>query len=128
TCSISEPLDLYDKFKKAKSIEGCKYIHILAPCAPGWGFESNEAIEIARLAVKTGSWILYEVEYGIMNLSKPSKSLLDPSKRVQLIEYLSKQKRFANISEKDLIELQEYLDHTWSRLEISLSCQEKYPK
>ncbi|MHA2182334.1 MAG: thiamine pyrophosphate-dependent enzyme, partial [Promethearchaeota archaeon] len=70
TCSISEPLDLYDKFKKAKSIKGCKYIHILAPCPPGWGFNSENAIEVARLAVKSGSWILFEVEKGIMTLSK----------------------------------------------------------
>ena len=118
----------YFAFKKAKSIKGCKYIHILAPCAPGWGFGSDETIEISRLAVKTGSWILYEVENGIMNLSKASKPLLDPSKRAPLIEYLSKQKRFANISEKDLIELQEYLDHTWIRLESDLSCQDNYPK
>jgi len=44
------------------------------------------------------------------------------------MDYLSKQKRFANISEKDLIQLQEYLDHTWKRLEADLSCQEQYPK
>jgi len=128
TCSISEPLDLYDKFKKAKSIKGCRYIHIMAPCCTGWGFNSEDTIEIARLGVKTGSWILYEVENGIMTLSKASKPLLDPSKRVSLMDYLSKQKRFANISEKDLIELQEYLDHTWKRLEADLSCQEQYPK
>ncbi|MFX1291993.1 MAG: thiamine pyrophosphate-dependent enzyme [Promethearchaeota archaeon] len=128
TCSISEPLDLYDKFKRAKSIKGCKYIHILAPCPPGWGFGSEEAIEIARLAVKSGSWILYEVENGIMKLSKKSKSLLEPSKRVPLVEYLSKQKRFSQISEKDLIELQERLDHNWERINVELSCQEQYPK
>ncbi|MFX1374890.1 MAG: thiamine pyrophosphate-dependent enzyme [Promethearchaeota archaeon] len=128
TCSISEPLDLYDKFKKAKSIKGCKYIHILAPCPPGWGYQSEDSIEIARLAVKTGSWILYEVEKGILTLSKKSKALLDPSKRTTLIEYLSKQKRFSQISEKDLIELQEQLDHNWERIKIELSCQDQYSK
>ncbi|MFW9874050.1 MAG: thiamine pyrophosphate-dependent enzyme [Candidatus Thorarchaeota archaeon] len=128
TCSISEPLDLYDKFKKAKLIKGCKYIHILAPCPPGWGFGSEESIEIARLAVKSGSWILYEVENGVMKLSKKSKSLLDSSKRIPLVEYLSKQKRFSQISEKDLIELQERVDHNWERINVELSCQEQYPK
>jgi pyruvate ferredoxin oxidoreductase beta subunit len=128
TCSISDPLDLYDKFKKAKSIKGCKYIHILAPCPPGWGFNSENAIEVARLAVKTGSWILFEVENGIMTLSKKSKALVDASKRVPLVDYLSKQKRFAQISEKDLIELQEQLDHNWERITVELSCQEQYPK
>jgi len=128
TCSISEPLDLYDKFKKAKSIKGCKYIHILAPCPPGWGYQSEESIEVARLAVKTGSWILYEVENGILTLSKKSKSLLDSSKRAPLVDYLSKQKRFSQISEKDLIELQEHIKHNWERINVELSCQEQYPK
>jgi len=124
TCSISEPLDLYDKFKKAKSIKGCRYIHILAPCPPGWGYQSESTIELARLAVKTGSWILYEIENGIMKLSKKSQPLLDPSKRTPLIEYLSNQKRFSKLSEKDLIELQEGLDRNWVRITNELSCQE----
>jgi pyruvate ferredoxin oxidoreductase beta subunit len=125
TCSISEPLDIYDKFKKAKSIEGCRYIHILAPCPPGWGYDSNESIELARLAVNTGAWILYEVENGIMKLSKRSRSVLDPSKRTPLIEYLSKQKRFAKLSEKYLIELQKEVERNWEKIENQLTCQEK---
>jgi pyruvate ferredoxin oxidoreductase beta subunit len=128
TCSVSEPLDLYDKFKKAKSIKGCRYIHILAPCPPGWGYQSENTIELARLAVKTGSWILYEIENGIMKLSKKSQLLLDPSKRTPLIEYLSTQKRFSKLSEKGLIELQERLDRNWERIAVELSCQEDYQK
>ncbi|MHA1486784.1 MAG: thiamine pyrophosphate-dependent enzyme, partial [Promethearchaeota archaeon] len=116
TCSVSEPLDIYEKFKKAKSIEGCKYIHILASCPPGWGIASEDAIEIPRLAVKTGSWVLYEIENGVLTLSKKSKPLLDPSKRAPLIDYLSRQKRFSKLSEKELIELQERLDLQWANL------------
>ena len=124
TCSVSEPLDLYEKFKKAKSIEGCKYIHILASCPPGWGIASEDSIEIPRLAVKTGSWILYEVENGVLKLSKKSKALVDPSKRAPLIEYLSRQKRFSKLSEKDLIELQERLDSNWEIITTELNCQD----
>jgi len=124
TCSISEPLDIYEKFKKAKSIKGCKYIHIMAPCAPGWGYPAEDTIEIARLAVKTGFWILFEIENGILTLSKKSKALLDSSKRVPLIEYVSKQKRFAGISEKTLIEIQERIDHDWEKIDNQLKCQE----
>ena len=124
TCSVSEPLDLFEKFKKAKSIEGCKYIHILASCPPGWGIASEDAIEIPRLAVKTGSWILYEIESGVISLSKKSKPLLDPSKRAPLIDYLSRQKRFSKISEKVLIELQESLDLQWFKIASEIKCQE----
>lgn len=125
TCAISEPLDLYDKFKKAKSIKGCKYIQILAPCPPGWGYSSNESIELSRLAVKTGTWVLYEIENGIMKLSKRSKALLDSSKRTPLIEYLSLQKRFAKLSEKDIMELQGEIDRNWMRIANQLSCQQE---
>jgi len=125
TASISEPMDLYDKFKKAKSIDGCKYIHILAPCPPGWGFPAEEAIEIARLAIKTGMWILYEVEGGVKTISKASKRFLDPSKRLPLVDYLSKQKRFSGISEDTLIKLQDGVDKQWERLSSELRCQEQ---
>jgi pyruvate ferredoxin oxidoreductase beta subunit len=126
TCSISEPLDIYEKFKKAKAIKGCKYIHILATCAPGWGFQTDWTIEIARLAVETGFWILYEVENGILKLSKKSAPLIDPKRRLPIIEYVSKQKRFAGISEKTLIEIQEWVDRQWKRITTKLNCQEDF--
>ena len=125
TASISEPLDIYDKFKKAQSIEGCKYIQIFAPCPPGWGYLAEDSIEIARLAVKTGFGILYEVENGIMTLSKKSKSLVDPEKRLPIIEYVSKQKRFAGISEKTLMEIQDRVDHDWGKIVAQLECQSR---
>jgi pyruvate ferredoxin oxidoreductase beta subunit len=124
TCSISEPMDLYEKFKKAKSIEGCKYIQIFAPCPPGWGYLAEDTIEMARLAVKTGLWILYENENGVVTLSKKSKALVDPSKRLPIIEYVSKQKRFAGISEKVLMEIQERIDSDWEKITNQLKCQD----
>ncbi len=124
TCSISDPLDIYEKFKKAKSIEGCKYIQIFAPCPPGWGYLAENSIEIARLAVKTGLWILYEIEDGVLTLSKKSKPLVDPSKRLPIIEYVSRQKRFAGISEKTLIEIQERIDRDWKKITNQLRSQD----
>ena len=123
TCSISEPLDIYEKFKKAKSIPGCKYIQIFAPCPPGWGYLAEDSIEIAKLAVKTGLWILYEIEDGVLTLSKKSKALVDPSKRLPIVEYISKQKRFASMSEKTMIEIQERIDHDWEKITNQLKCQ-----
>ena len=125
TCSVSEPLDLYEKFKKAKDIEGCKYIHILAPCPPGWGYGAENTIEMARLAVKSGLWILYEVENGVKTISKASKKYADPSKRIPLIEYLSKQKRFRTVSEQQLIKLQEGIDKSWKVILSEIEAQEK---
>ena len=47
---------------------------------------------------------------------------------VPVIEYVSKQKRFAGISEKTLIEIQEQIDIDWEKMSAELKCQEEYSK
>ena len=61
TANAAYPLDLYEKFKRAKDIKGPKYIHILSPCPPGWGYNPKDTMLIGRLATETGFWPLYEV-------------------------------------------------------------------
>ncbi|MHA1762620.1 MAG: thiamine pyrophosphate-dependent enzyme, partial [Promethearchaeota archaeon] len=88
TASASYPLDLYEKFRKARDIKGTRYIHIHSPCPPGWGYEPKNTIKIGRLAVQTGFWPLYEVEQGKFALSPSSKKYLDPAKRLPIEQYL----------------------------------------
>ena len=116
TAIASDPLDLYEKFKKAKEIYGTKYIHILSPCPPGWGYEPKDTILIGRLAVQTGFWPLYEVENGILNLSNPSKKYLDPSKRKPITEYFNAQKRFQSIDDNILKLHEEYINNMWKEI------------
>ena len=109
----SYPLDLYEKFSRAKNIYGPKYIHILAPCPPGWGYDPKDSIKIGRLAVQTGFWPLYEIIEGKFILSKDSKRYLEPSKRKPIEEYLSIQKRFRNISDEIIENYRDYIDNLW---------------
>jgi pyruvate ferredoxin oxidoreductase beta subunit len=102
TAISSYPLDLYDKFQTAKEIYGPKYIHILAPCPPGWGYEPKDSIEIGRLAVQTGFWPLYEIKEGKFELSKDSQRFLDPTKRKPIEAYIKTQKRFRNIKPQEI--------------------------
>jgi len=81
TASVGYPHDLYNKLQKAKNIKGFRFIHIHAPCPPGWRFEPQYTARIAKLAVETGLWILYEYQDGKLTLSGPSRPYLDPSKR-----------------------------------------------
>lgn len=60
----AEPLDLAKKIEKAKRLKGPRLILALAPCPPGWDFDPKEAVEIGRLAVKTGVWPLKEYADG----------------------------------------------------------------
>jgi len=116
TAISSYPLDIYDKFKNAQNIYGPKYIHILAPCPPGWGYNPKDSIEIGRLAVQTGFWPLYEVVNGKFILSKDSKRFLDPTKRKPIEEYLKIQKRFRTISDSQIENYRQYINDQWEAI------------
>ncbi|MFX0033471.1 MAG: thiamine pyrophosphate-dependent enzyme [Promethearchaeota archaeon] len=116
TAISSYPLDLFEKFQKAKGIYGPKYIHILAPCPPGWNYDPKNSIELGRLAVQTGFWPLYEVIEGKFMLSKDSQRYLDPSKRKPIEEYLNAQKRFKNLSEDNINSYKSYINDLWTEI------------
>ncbi len=120
TGNAAYPLDLFEKFKKAKDIKGSKYIHILSPCPPGWGYEPKDTILIGRLANETGFWPLYEVVNGLFELSKSSKRYLDSSKRKPISEYLKVQKRFKSIDEKTVKIYETYISNMWKEIQKRL--------
>ena len=120
TAISSYPLDLYEKFQRAKGITGSKYLHILAPCPPGWGYEPKNSIEIGRLAVQTGFWPLYEVIEGKFILSKDSRRFLDASKRKPIEEYCNSQKRFRKISKEEIENHKRYINDLWNEIEKRL--------
>ncbi len=117
TACVSYPHDLYRKVKKAKEKKGTlRYIHILCPCPPGWGYESSRTIEVGRLAVETGMWILYEIEDGKLKLTGPSSRLADPRKRKPIDQYLKLQKRFIPLNEEAVRKIREWVDFQWKTI------------
>jgi pyruvate/2-oxoacid:ferredoxin oxidoreductase beta subunit len=109
TACVAYPEDLVKKMMKAKDIRGSKFIHILAPCSPGWRFPTGQTINIARLSVETCLFPLYEVENGKYTISrKPRKKPLK--------EYIEIQGRFKHLPD-DIIELlQSRVDKAWEKL------------
>jgi len=109
TACVAYPEDLVKKMQKAKDIRGSKFIHILAPCSPGWRFPTGQTINIARLAVETCIFPLYEVENGKYTVSrKPKKK---PVK-----EYLEVQGRFKHLTDEIIGQIQARVDKTWEKL------------
>ncbi|MCG2686199.1 thiamine pyrophosphate-dependent enzyme [Candidatus Parcubacteria bacterium] len=112
--SISHLLDLVNKVQKAISYDGPKFINVLQPCTLGWGFEPAETIAVARLAVETRLWPLYEVAEGEWTLTVPVPEL------VPISEYLKGQTRFAHLfkpgGERVIKEIQQRIDQNWKRL------------
>jgi pyruvate ferredoxin oxidoreductase beta subunit len=104
-----------NKLRKAKEIKGTKYIHILAPCPTGWRYDTSKTVELGRLAVQTGLWALYEIEYGKFKLNPPSDRLVDKTKRKPIEEYFALQGRFRNLAKKNIERIQEWVEEDWQR-------------
>jgi pyruvate ferredoxin oxidoreductase beta subunit len=117
TINPAYPNDLYEKIRKASRIgDGLKYIHALSPCPPGWRYDSSLTVRVARLAVETGMWVLYEVDHGRFSLTGPSKNLVDKNKRKPVREYLKLQGRFAHLKDEDVEEIQRLVDAQWESI------------
>jgi len=61
TASAAYPDDLYEKFKKARTIKGTKFIHLLSSCPPGWRIDPSQSVSAMRQATQTGVFPIYEV-------------------------------------------------------------------
>jgi pyruvate ferredoxin oxidoreductase beta subunit len=114
TACAAYPQDLFKKVKKALSIRGPSFIHLLAPCPPGWRYPPEKSVEIGKLAVKSGIWVLYERVFGHLEISSPSKvPLKNP---IPLEDYLAPQGRFAGIDTKTVDILRQRIAKNLHRL------------
>jgi len=113
TASIAYPHDFYAKLQRARRIKGFKFIHLHAPCPTGWRFDPKYTVHIAKLAVETGLWILYEYYDGRIHLSGPSRPYIDPAKRKPVEEYLKLQGRFKKITPEKIEEIKKYAEEYW---------------
>jgi len=106
--------DLVKKVEKALSVEGPKFINVLMPCTLGWGFPSDQGLEIAKSAVETCFWPLYEVENGKYAVT------VKPKEMKPLTEFIASQNRFAHLKKaenKALVDdLQAQVKREWEEL------------
>ncbi len=109
TASIHNIKDLQRKVKKAMNTNGASLIHIQSPCPTGWGYDPSKTIQIARLAVQTGCWILCEYENGKFKVNYKPKRLKP------LEEYIKMQNRFKHLSSQRIKELQKQVIEYFER-------------
>ena len=110
TASIAYMDDLIRKMKKAKETKGFKFMHIVSPCPVGWRFSPELTVRIARLAVLTRMFPLYEVEEGERYI------LNDVPAPTPVEEYLKLQGRFDYLEKEDIERMQADTDRQWKRL------------
>ena len=106
--------DLYEKAEKAIYTEGPTFLNVLSPCPRGWGYPTEDLMQLNKLAVETCYWPLYEVVDGKYKIT------YKPAKKLPVEEFLKPQKRFKHIfksgNEWMIEEFQKEVDRRWEDL------------
>ena len=106
--------DLYEKAEKAIYTEGPTFLNVLSPCPRGWGYPTEDLMQINKLAVETCYWPLYEIENGKYKIN------YKPAKKLPIEEFLKPQKRFKHMfkpgNEWMIKEFQDEVDRRWEAL------------
>ena len=114
TTFIGNFKDIHTKAEKAIYTEGPAFLNVMAPCPRGWRYNTEDLMEICRLAVETCYWPLFEVVDGHWILS------YKPKNKLPIEDFLRPQGRFKHLFQKgkeDLIaQFQEELDRRWEEL------------
>lgn len=115
TASAGFPQDLTRKVKKAISIKGPKYIQVHVPCPLGWRHETNQMLPVAKLAVDTGLYPLFEYENGVLT----NRKQIVP-KPVE--EYLKSQGRFKHLlnNPEEIKKIQEIADNNIKKYNLKV--------
>ncbi|MEM3716397.1 MAG: thiamine pyrophosphate-dependent enzyme [Candidatus Bathyarchaeia archaeon] len=106
--------DYITKVRKALEVNGPAVIHVFAPCPTGMRFDPSKSMEVARLAVQTRYWPVYEVERGKykLNIRVPQPK--------PLLDFLKMQGRFAHLfqpeAQRELEALQRWVEDKWKRI------------
>ncbi|MBW2991173.1 hypothetical protein KY348_05730 [Candidatus Woesearchaeota archaeon] len=108
-------MDLVRKAEKAFAVKGPAFINVLSPCVPGWKYPMQLTLKLAKMAVDTCFWPLYEIDNGKWTLN------YDPGdNKKPIIEWLKMQKRFRHLMKPEnahiVEELQKNVDTRWEEL------------
>ena len=115
--------DLVAKAEKAFAVEGPAFLNIMAPCPRGWRTDPAKTVELAKLAVQTGFWPLYEVEDGVWRMTQKIRE------KKPLEDFLKPQGRFRHLFKPGnpelLAEMQADVDNALEALERRISSFEE---
>ena len=116
TASVGYPEDFIKKLTKAKETRGFKLIHVLAPCPTGWKSDPKYTVKLAKLAVQTNIFPIYEVEDGIKYTQN-----IKVKQRKPITEYFKYQGRFKHLKDDEIAIIQKKIDEDYELLLKKLS-------
>jgi pyruvate/2-oxoacid:ferredoxin oxidoreductase beta subunit len=110
SANIAYPEDCIRKMQKAQATEGTSFIHLYISCPAGHKYDERLTIKMARLAVETGVFPLYEVEHGTKYTINHNPEFVDVE------EYLREQGRFRHLGESQIEDIRRNIALEWRRL------------
>lgn len=111
TASPSNMADLVAKIQKGldASKRGFAYLHVFSPCPIGWKFAPSMSIEVAKKAVASNMFPLWERENGKLTLS------LNPAP-ITVEEFIRSIGKFKKLSSEELAAIQHMVDERYALL------------
>ena len=113
--SASNWNDLVTKSQKAFETEGPAFLNVLALCHRGWRYPQEQGIAIAKTAVDTCFWPLYEITNG-----REYKINYKPKEKKPITDWLKTQGRFKHLFKPDnedvIKRIQADIDAEWEYL------------
>ena len=122
TTTVAHPLDLVNKVRKALSVEGPTFLHMLSPCPKGWKFDEKLTREMAKLAVETGMWSLFEWENGVYKYTNVPKTYKP------IGEYMKNQGRFTHLKAEHIAKMQAFVDGRIAKVKADMAIPVATPK
>ncbi|MDQ7989522.1 MAG: thiamine pyrophosphate-dependent enzyme [Candidatus Dactylopiibacterium sp.] len=110
SATTGHPADFLRKLDRARQVDGPAFLHVFAPCPPGWGCATDAAADLGRSVVETGLWPLVEWDHGEVRINREPRSF------APLADYLGAQARFRALGEEDLAAIAAARDHHWQAL------------
>ena len=111
-CATASPSDMADMMRKIEkglemSKKGFAYIHMFSPCPTGWVYKEDQGISMAREAVKTNLFPLWEKDESGFTLNYKNNSPMP------VADFVAKIGKFKTMSEEDIAGLQALADERY---------------
>ena len=102
--------DFRAKVTRAAEVHGFRFLHVLGACPPGWRYPTSASTEVARLAVESGYFPLFECDDGAWRIT------YRPKRRRPVSEFLDTQGRFDHLAREEIELIQSHVDERWNEL------------
>ena len=107
-CATASPSNMPDFVAKVKrgleaSKNGFAYLHVFSPCPTGWSFKPDESIAVARRAVQSNAFPLWEYDRGKYYMTENRSPLT-------IAEFVRGIGKFNKLTDEDIAELQKEAD------------------